>query len=318
MTRNNGVLGGLRVLVTRPPDRAAQLLTELTARGALPVLAPMHQAGLVSVAELHHLNRMMRTVAQAAAPEWLVFTSVNTVRALQSVLAGADGVGTDAQHSQRSLAPDLGVWLGPALSRGVRVAAVGSATATAVKEAGLPVHLIPPREQSSAAGLVNVWPQAPGHAPGSDAVAGSPLVHLPQSASARATLREGLQARGWRVETAVAYRMHDWPAANPLADQSGDGATPVWEPQRAREALAQGEVDAVVATAPSLLRALFAPADGKPPGPDDSVVSIACAVMGEPTLSAASELGIHAVAATAPDAAGLLDALEIAVKENKA
>lgn len=318
MVRNNGVLGGLRVLVTRPPDRAAQLLTELKARGALPVLAPMHQAGLVSGPELHHLKHMMRAVAQTKSPGWLVFTSVNTVRALQSVLADADAPASDAQHRQRRLLPTMGEWLGPALSRGVRVAAVGSATAEAVKSAGLPVHVIPPREQSSAAGLVNVWPPAPGHGSESHAVAADRVVYLPQSASARATLRDGLQARGWQVETAVAYRMHDWPAADPLADQSGDGCTPVWEPQRARDALAQGKVDAVVATAPSLLRALFAPADDKPPGPTDSVDSIACAVMGEPTLATARELGMPAVAATAPDAAGLLDALEKAVKENRA
>lgn len=313
--RGDTVLSGLRVLVTRTPERAGDLMAGLRDRGAEPVLAPMHQAAAVAGQEARDLSELVRTVAGAGAPAWLVFTSVNTVRALQAVVDGADD-GRPESKSSHHQALGLGDHLAQAIAGGLQIAAVGAATARAAGNAGLPVHLVPPPEQSSAAGLVNVWP----HAAEADQppATGPAVVFLPQSASARATLRDGLAAKGWRVDIAVAYRMVDFPADTPLTELTSTGSMAVWDPHRAREELARGTVDAVVATAPSLLRALFAPTDGKPPAPAVTVEPVACAVMGEPTLNAAQELGLKAVAATVPDAAGLLDALEHAVKENRA
>lgn len=316
VAHNGTVLRGLRVLVTRPPDRSGDLVEGLRGRGALPVLAPMHQAATVIGREAQDLNALMHKVADTGAPDWLVFTSVNTVRALQMAGTGAHGDPAEAESPRATLPPNLGDRLKRAVAGGLRIAAVGAATAQAAKDAGLPVHLIPPPDQSSAAGLVDVWPEAP--EVGQHCGAGSPAVYLPQSGSARTTLRDGLVAKGWTVVAVVAYRMLDWPATNPIAEQAGDVSVPVWEPRRAREELAQGTVDAVVATAPSLLRALFSTADGKPPGHTDTVEPVVCAVMGEPTWHAAQNLGLPAVAATVPDTAGLLDALEKVVKENRA
>lgn len=312
--RGDTVLSGLRVLVTRTPERAGDLVAGLRDRGAEPVLAPMHQAATVAGQEARDLSQLVRTVADADARAWLVFTSVNTVRALQAVVEGADGGSPDSSRHDQAL--DLGDHLAQAVAGGLQIAAVGAATARAARNAGLPVHLVPPPEQSSAAGLVNVWPHAA--EVNQPTVTGPAVVYLPQSAWARATLRDGLEAKGWRVETAVAYRMVDFPAASPLTEVTSTGSVAVWDPHRAREELARGTVDAVVATAPSLLWALFASTDGKPPAPAVTVEPVACAVMGEPTLNAAQELGLKAVAATVPDTAGLLDALEHAVKENRA
>ncbi len=86
----------------------------------------------------------------------------------------------------------------------VRVAAVGPGTAAALAAAGIVADLVP--ERSLAEGLVDAFPRGPGR------------VLLPQAAAARPVLAEGLRAKGWTVDVAVAYRtVPSTPGADLLA-----------------------------------------------------------------------------------------------------
>ncbi|PZE62935.1 uroporphyrinogen-III synthase [Curtobacterium sp. MCPF17_047] len=104
--------------------------------------------------------------APGSAAPWLVVTSATTVRVLAERMAG--------------------------LPSGVRVAAVGTATARAARTVGWPVDLLP--DDASAAGLVTALPD------------GARLVVHPRSDLAAPTLVDGLHARGIAVVDVVAYR----------------------------------------------------------------------------------------------------------------
>ncbi|PZE37024.1 uroporphyrinogen-III synthase [Curtobacterium sp. MCPF17_031] len=104
--------------------------------------------------------------ASGAGDDWLVVTSATTVRVLAERL--------------------------PGLPAGVRVAAVGEATARVARSAGWTVDLVP--EDQSAAGLVRALP------------ADARLVLHPRSDLVAPTLVDGLRARGIDVSEVVAYR----------------------------------------------------------------------------------------------------------------
>ena len=77
-------------------------------------------------------------------------------------------------------------------ARPKKVAAIGPGTADALRDAGIAIDLVP--ERSVAEGLVAEMPEGQGR------------VLLPQADRARPVLAEGLRAKGWTVETVVAYR----------------------------------------------------------------------------------------------------------------
>lgn len=300
-------LSGARVLVTRTPDRARDLVAALRAAGAEPVLAPVQEAVPVSGADAQAFQDLLDRLAGSGAPHWVAVTSANTVRAMaRAVWAGFSGNGRG-----------LGEWLAPALQRGLQVAAVGTATAAELEAHGVPVHLLPPAEHSNARGMARVWPTPPssGH---DDA----PTVYLPQSANARPTLARGLTEHGWRVRVATAYRMAEWPSADPLVPADPLDGLPVWTTDRARTELHSGAVDLVAATAPSVIQALAAPAE--PAATRDDVVNrdtrrgyrppvpatVGVVAIGEPTRQACEKLGITALAARDPSTDALIEALE--------
>ena len=103
----------------------------------------------------------------AAGVDWLVCSSPNAVQALAASL-----------HDAR----DLGR---------AKVAAIGPGTAAALEAFGVRPDLLP--ERNVAEGLVDVFPPGPG------------TVLVPQAADARPVLAEGLRAKGWVVDVAVAY-----------------------------------------------------------------------------------------------------------------
>lgn len=81
MSRNESRLLGKRVLVTRPAHQSAAFADALTARGAIPVLAP-------TIAMLPPDDRTAAEQAVNSASEnaWVVFTSANGVHAFFDVL----------------------------------------------------------------------------------------------------------------------------------------------------------------------------------------------------------------------------------------
>jgi len=164
---NVGPLSGLRVVVTRPRAQAASLITALESAGAVAVAVPV-----IAIDDPVDGGAALQAAVEALSMgDWLVLTSPN----------GADRVGRVLTGSQ--------------LSSGVRVAAVGPATAAMAERAGIRVDLQP--ERSIAEGLLEVFPSAP---------AGGAHVVLARAEVARDVLPAGLEAAGWSVHDVAAYR----------------------------------------------------------------------------------------------------------------
>ena len=225
-------LGGVRVLVTRSPERSAALVEALAAAGAEPVLLPL--IDFERAPDQHMLDVACDALA-AAAFDWLVVSSATTVHVLMEKAA------------------ERGLRLGQLVPPGTRIAAVGPATRRLLEAGGLTVALTPPGEQS-AAGLLAVWP-------------GGGRILLPQADIAAGTLSEGLAAAGGTVTAVTAYRTVDYPAAaeRRLAMQAEDGdAGPqpssysLLAPQTAAADIAGGRLHAVIAASPSAVRRIAA------------------------------------------------------------
>ncbi|MET0862812.1 MAG: uroporphyrinogen-III synthase, partial [Nakamurella sp.] len=189
MTRSHsfeGALAGWRVLVPRPVDQAAELVTALAECGAEAV-----PVALLSIAPPTDPALFDRRLAELAggAFSWVAFTSANAVAA---VLDRASSLGLAAPVR-------------------ARVAAVGPATAAALQAAGVQVDLLPPG--GSAAALAEAWPAA---------VAGESVL-LPRSDLAPALLPEALAAKGYRVQSVVAYRTVVRPPGPSLAAELSAG-----------------------------------------------------------------------------------------------
>jgi uroporphyrinogen-III synthase len=233
-------LQGWRVLVPRPADRAGDLVDALTAAGAVPEIVE-----LIAIEEPDDLGGLDLAVLALSRGDhdWVAFTSVNAVDAVLG------------------RARDLAV--SPVASADTRIAAVGPATAAALRSAGLPVDLTPPT-RGSAVALAEVFPRA----------GGDQSVLLPRSDLAPATLPDALAAKGYRVRTVVAYRTVVHAPAPQVADR-----------------LAAGDFHAVLFTSPSTVQALQGVSI--PAG-------TALGAIGEPTRAAATAVG-REIRFTAPE-----------------
>jgi uroporphyrinogen-III synthase len=272
-------LSGLRVAVTRSADRAGALVAALAAAGAEPVLVPLID---FEVADQHVLGDALSRLA-AGHYEWLVVSSITTVRALKQWCAAA------------------GTTLAGIIPEGTSVATIGPTSTAILAAEGVSVDLAP-EDVQSAAGLVELWPEGAGR------------VLLPQSDLAQPTLVDGLAVKGWTPEIAVAYRTVDHPAAAGLrltATLAGTATAPgtddvdaqLLSPADAAGEVRAGRIGAVViasGSAAQRVAATFAPLPA-------SCLLIA---IGQPTKTVAERLGL-AVAATAihPTPAGIVAAL---------
>ena len=153
-----------RILVTRPAEGADDLAALLTERGLEPVVVPTVAIDIESTVAA--VDRMLATLDGA---DWLVLTSANGARAIAARLG--DGV----------------------LPPGVRVAAVGPATAAALSAAGIGVDHVP--DEFLTVAIVD----------GLGPLAGSRVV-LARADAATPDLRQALAARGADVDDVVAYR----------------------------------------------------------------------------------------------------------------
>ena len=152
-----------RVLISRDGAAAEPWADALRARGLDPVLVP-----LTRIREVEDRTALDAALAALTAGDydWLVITSQNTVPAI----AGALG----------------------AMPEKTRVAAVGEATADALRESGARVDLVP--RVQSAAGLLREWPGGAGE-----------RALLPSSSRAKPTLVHGLRSAGLTVDQVDAY-----------------------------------------------------------------------------------------------------------------
>ena len=155
----DGPLGGRRVVVTRPREHAGPLLAALERLGAEAECVP-----LIRIAPSGDERALAEVVARGGH-DWIVFTSANAVRAAGAALAGSRA----------------------------RLAAVGPATANALRERGQEPAFVPAR--FAAAEIAD----------GLQPLAGKRVL-LPQSEIAEPVLADELRARGASVDAVDAYR----------------------------------------------------------------------------------------------------------------
>jgi uroporphyrinogen III methyltransferase/synthase len=250
-------LYGWKVLVPRTREQASSLSDALRAYGAIPVEVPT-----IAVEPPRTPAPMERAIKGLVTGRylWIAFTSVNAVRA---VLEKLNEFGLDA----RAFA-------------GVKIAAVGDATAAAIRAYGIEPELVPSGEQSSE-GLLKEWQ------PYDEVFDPLDRVLLPRADIATDALVAGLKDLGWAVDDVTAYRTVR--AAPP--------------PAETREALKGGGFDAVLFTSSSTVRNLVGIA-GKP---HDSTVLVA---IGPQTKATAQELGLRVdVTSPKPDVSALVEGL---------
>jgi uroporphyrinogen-III synthase len=196
-------LAGERVLVTRAAHQAGDLADAFRAVGARVEFLP-----LIEIGPPADPAALERAAAEAMSYDWLVLTSTNAAEAFLPLLSGQ--------------AP--------------RIAAVGPATAAAIRDAGFQVDAT--AVQADAEGLVELLGAGllgVGLGPGSRFL-------LPQADDARATLGDGLRAAGAEVLRVDAYSKRLPPASR----------------QRAAELFADGPLGWVTFTSPRITDHFFA------------------------------------------------------------
>ncbi|GLX96253.1 bifunctional uroporphyrinogen-III C-methyltransferase/uroporphyrinogen-III synthase [Herbidospora sp. NBRC 101105] len=260
-------LFGWRVLVPRTKEQSAGLSEQLRSYGAVPEEVPT-----ISVEPPRTPQQMDRAIKGLVTGryEWVAFTSANAVKAVREKF---EEYGLDA----RAFA-------------GLKVAAVGEATARALVEFGVKPDLLPTGEQSSE-GLLEEWP------PYDSMLDPINRVLLPRADIATDTLVAGLTELGWECDDVTAYRTVR--AAPP--------------PEEIRNAIKSGGFDAVLFTSSSTVRNLVGIA-GKP----HNVTVIA--VIGPQTAKTAEEFNLRVdVMADKPSASALAAALaEYGAKQRQA
>lgn len=249
--RPSGPLARRRVLVTRPRAQSGPLVARLRALGAEAIAVPT--IGIAGPRAGGPLDAALRRLADY---DWVVVTSANGARA--------------CRVRARALGADL---RGPR----PRWAAVGPATARALRAAGVAVAMMPSRFLTEA-----IAEEVP--------VAAGDRVLLPRTEAAPPGLAQALRRRGAVVDEVVAYRT-------------------VIAPPRSRprlHAAIHRGVDAVVLTSPSTVHGLVRLLGDR----RGALGRAAIACIGPVTATAAIEEGLRpAVVAGEHTVDGLLDAL---------
>ena len=229
-------LFGRRVLVTRTRSQASTLSGRLSEMGAFPIEVPT-----IEVKFQADSPDLVSALASAARFDWIAFTSANSIRAVMDGLARA-GRDTRALH-------------------GVKVAAIGPASAAALAGYGINADLI--ADTATSAGLASAVIES--------GIAGSRVL-LPRSDIAGSLLPDRLRSSGASVEEVVCYRT--------LVPESSGNLV--------RNILRDG-VDAVTFTSPSTVKNLINLLDN-----DASTLADVCiACIGPVTAATASRLGLN-------------------------
>lgn len=240
-------LAGKRILITRPRAQAADLCAKLAALGAQPIVFPT-----IEIAPLEDTSRLDRAINQLSSYDWVIFTSVNGVAAFWNRLIAAG--------------KDAGALVG------IKVAAIGPATAQALKQRGIQARFMPDEYVADAIveGIRDVRGQR---------------ILLPRADIAREALAVELERLGGMVDEIAAYR-----------------TVPAAPDTRGSAELRRG-VDAITFTSSSTVRNFVALADRETGG-----AIVAC--IGPITAQTARELGLPVdVMATEYTLDGLVAAL---------
>ncbi len=257
------------MLVTRAADDAAATSEALAARGATAVCVPV-----LAIEPPPEPERLARAAAEVRTYDLVLFTSETAVeRFVAAVEGAAAGDRPDA-----------------AALEGVRLGAVGLATARALTDRGLRADVVPSEFRGDAlaeAVLAQPWFQG-------RLAAGAARVLVPRALVGREELPTRLREAGARVDVVPAYQVVPARAeAEPLG-----------------RALDAGELDAVLLFSPSAAENLVALVGAHPARWARTLV----ASIGPVTTRAAEALGLSVMVTAAESTQeGLLDALARAV-----
>lgn len=230
-------LHGLGIMVTRSRAQASTLCDLLSEEGAQAFEVPS-----IHIAAIDDDTQLRAAARRLGRYQWIVFTSANGVDAFWGVLEKE--------------------WLDARAFGGTRVAAIGPATASALRTRGIAADLVPNEYVSE-----SVVEAMAGH------IAKGDRVLLPRAADSRPTLVEGLERTGAVVEEVTAYRT--------LIAQDSQ--------ERAVELLQSNQVDLVTFTSSSTVRNLVTLL-----GSDkDLLQAPAIACIGPVTARSARELGLR-------------------------
>jgi uroporphyrinogen III methyltransferase / synthase len=251
-------LSGRTVILTQSGPRVRGLVDAMHRMGAETLEVP-----LTEQTEPFGGSSALRTAAgDLGRYRWIIFTSVNAVSRFMGMLRDARALGATL------------------------VAAVGPATADALRAAGVEPDLVPAEHR--AAGLVAAFPD---FVPLSDDDPERPgnLVLFPAAAQAPSTIPDGLTEKGWDVRRVEAYR------------------TVVLSPPEGWILERMAGADAVIFLASSSARA-YADLRGADSAPLRVPPLAVC--MGPSTAQEARDLGMVGVEeAPSPSTDGIIDAL---------
>lgn len=160
-------LGGLRVVVTRPREQAEELCRRLAGLGAVPICAPA-----IRIEQADDPGPLDDAIRDLARFDWVAFSSASAVEIFRQRWMNAGRAGEDL---------------------GVKVAAVGTATARALADWGVRVDFLPDRFVGDA--LARMLPLEKGE-----------RVLFPRARDARKETVEVLAARGAEVVDLAIYR----------------------------------------------------------------------------------------------------------------
>lgn len=244
-------LSGVRVLVTRPRHQADGLCRLIEAAGGEPIVFPVLEIG--PPPDPQALDALL---ARLGAFHLAIFISANAVQAAVARLGGS--------------------W--PA---GVKIAAVGRATAEALRTAGLPVDVVPTGRYDSEGLLSTEAVQE---------VSGQRIVIF-RGDGGREHLAETLRSRGAEVQYAECYQR--------LRPQGDDLA--------ALDRLQRGEIDLAVVTSCEGLANLF---DMVGTAGQELLRALPIVLISERAAEAARQLGVQQpLVATEASDAGILEAM---------
>ena len=236
-------LFGRRIVVTRTGEQAADLVGRLADLGADPI-----EASAIRIAPPADLDPLDDACARISSFDWIVFTSVNGVEYfLRRLVAGAGDV------------RDL---------KGVRLCAVGSATAERLTRNGIKVDLVPEEYRAEAAAAV---------LRAQHDLRGKRIL-LPRADLAREVLPRELEAAGAIVEQVTAYRTVFEPQDRP-------GGPDIYK------MLLERQVDAVTFTSASTVRSFVQQLGAEPAA--DLLRTTVVAAIGPVTADAAKQLHIE-------------------------
>jgi hydroxymethylbilane synthase len=246
-------LRGKRIVITRAAAQAASFADALAALGATPILVPT-----IRIEPLPDLTALDTALRQLDQYDWLIVTSANGVEILADRLTA--------------------LRIAPAAWATTKVAAIGSATADALRAHGIIADFVPEQYVADAivAGLADVAGQR---------------ILLPQAEIARETLATQLAARGAVVDAIPIYQTL-------TADLDGVALT----------ALGEG-VDVITFTSSSTVQNLVA-AVGAATAATPTFAQSAIACIGPVTAATARELGLQvAIEAEEQTVPGLVTAI---------